>query len=115
MSRRIVRVLVGLSLLIALVFAVPSLGQVLHQLGAIDPRWVAAAVLVYPAIAFWIPSLGYAPAKVRAARRSAEATSGGTGAKSSPCPNFWPPPTANAIQSRRADRRAALALDDTTT
>ncbi len=44
MSRRIVRFLVPLSLLLAAVFALPSLGQVRHQLGAIDPWWVAAAV-----------------------------------------------------------------------
>jgi hypothetical protein len=38
------RLAVGLGLLLAVVFAAPSLGQVRHQLGAIDPRGVAAGV-----------------------------------------------------------------------
>ncbi|MGH2894837.1 MAG: lysylphosphatidylglycerol synthase transmembrane domain-containing protein, partial [Solirubrobacteraceae bacterium] len=44
MKRRLVKLLVGLSLLLAVVLAVPSLGQVRRQLGAIDLWWVAVAV-----------------------------------------------------------------------
>jgi uncharacterized membrane protein YbhN (UPF0104 family) len=44
MRRRVLRLLVPLSLLVAAVLAVPSLGHVRHQLVAIDPWWVAAAV-----------------------------------------------------------------------
>jgi uncharacterized membrane protein YbhN (UPF0104 family) len=44
MRRRVLRVLVPLSLLVAVVLAVPSLGHVRHQLVAIDPWWAAAAV-----------------------------------------------------------------------
>jgi len=44
MRRRILRLLVPLGLLAAVVLAVPSLGHVRHQLAAIDPWWVAAAV-----------------------------------------------------------------------
>ena len=44
MSRRVVKLLVALALLVAAVAAVPSLGQVRHQLAAINPWWVAAAV-----------------------------------------------------------------------
>ncbi|MGH2894503.1 MAG: hypothetical protein ACRDPM_14750 [Solirubrobacteraceae bacterium] len=82
MRRRTIRLLVGLSLLLGVVFAAPSPGHVRHDLCTIDPSWVAAAVglegglagtlvlygappattaaavLVYHAVAFWIPSLG---------------------------------------------------------
>jgi uncharacterized membrane protein YbhN (UPF0104 family) len=44
MRGRIVRLVVPLSLLLAVVFATPSLGRVRHELGAIDPWWVAAAI-----------------------------------------------------------------------
>jgi glycosyltransferase 2 family protein len=44
MRRRLIRFLVPLSLLLAVVLAAPTLGQVRRQLGAIDLWWVAAAV-----------------------------------------------------------------------
>lgn len=46
MTRRILRLLVPLSLLLAAVLAVPSLGQVRQRLGSINPWWVAAAAVL---------------------------------------------------------------------
>jgi uncharacterized membrane protein YbhN (UPF0104 family) len=43
-GRRAVELVVSLGVLLAVVFAVPSLGRVRHELNAIAPRWIAAGV-----------------------------------------------------------------------
>jgi uncharacterized membrane protein YbhN (UPF0104 family) len=43
-ARHALKLIVSLGVLLAVVFAVPSLGSVRHELGAIDPWWVAAGV-----------------------------------------------------------------------
>ena len=43
-GRRALELVVSLAVLLAVVFAVPSLGRVRHELNAIAPRWIAAGV-----------------------------------------------------------------------
>jgi uncharacterized membrane protein YbhN (UPF0104 family) len=43
-GRRALELVVSLGVLLAVVFAVPSLGRVRHELNAIAPRWIAAGV-----------------------------------------------------------------------
>src|ERR1700733_2998560 len=42
--RHALQLAVSLGVLLAVVFAVPSLGSVRHELKAIDPQWIAAGV-----------------------------------------------------------------------